>query len=411
MMYGLGLLGQSERLVLRRLSPATQRLIYDELQSDPSTADEIMELLREPDPERAIARSISEEVVKTISSGMSGYGLGRMPKWKSFKKSVSHVAAKAQENVSDAAKKAQEIVKKVAPYSSLPVALLTKTKTGQAIVQRAKVAAKKYGPTAVVLGATILMAIPGGQPFGLAIIAIAQARQAVMAAKKRAQEAADAASADADALNAQAAEIARQYAADVEVFYQENQKFMENAGYPRDKWDALSPEEKDAVIVKLFGAVDAVGNDVIEGTSDAGETVESGVDWSQQPDIIEPGPSGTQAPIDTGGVTYELVVEGKTVFTTEKGLDAITAVLGSYANSGDRFEILAGGRSTGLKVMTAAGPISVPPDQEAGVRGATPDQMRGFVAQAETSAGVQKPKGGFPVWLLAIPAAAIAVTR
>jgi hypothetical protein len=457
MVYGMGYLGRDERAVLRRLSPMTQRLILSELQSDPSQAEGIKELLREPDPERAVARSISEAVSQAVGAGITGHGLGfRAPRWSNVVEtvtnvvqSVEQVVSKAAETVSNVAQRVEAAAKRVGVKGV--VARLLAIPTGGAsllldpkIRKKAAEYAKKYGPMAITLAAIAVSFIPGvGIPIAVAITTLNTGYQALQAKKRQAKAAESAASADAAALQAAADQQEQELLKQMDDTYVAYPDLFTSLGYPPAKWDSMSVDEKYAVFSKLdelvaaaekeiadMAAADAAYQENWEAMTKAKYTPERWATMTliEKQDALKavltaPAPTdGTapdttpaptdggeapQAPIDTGGMISELVVEGKSVFSTGKGLDFLMTALGSYVTPGDRFEILVNGKSTGLKVMTAAGPISVPAEQEAQVRGATPEQMRNLVAKA-AEAGKQ---GGFPVWLLAAPVAIYAATR
>jgi hypothetical protein len=103
---------------------------------------------------------------------------------------------------------------------------------------------------------------------------------------------------------------------------------------------------------------------------------------------------------------YDLYVEGVKAATAyavsdiAQDADALTKI-------GDRFEIDVNGVSTGLKIKTVSGPISVPDSDAAAVRAMSPAQVQDAVKQASTS--VPPPAsggGGIWAWVLGGGAAA-----
>jgi hypothetical protein len=94
--------------------------------------------------------------------------------------------------------------------------------------------------------------------------------------------------------------------------------------------------------------------------------------------------------------TFIVLVEGKSVGTFSKLEDASNAVMG-LSIIGDRFEVLANGKSTGLRIRTSDGSVDVPADIEAKVRSMPRDQVLAFVSSAEKEVA----KGeAVPWWLI-----------
>lgn len=92
---------------------------------------------------------------------------------------------------------------------------------------------------------------------------------------------------------------------------------------------------------------------------------------------------------------YSLVVEGVEIGTAPS-VEEIAKLASENVKPGDRFEILLDGKSLGLKIMTAKGPISVPEEAVDEVVEKPPEVIRSAVKKAE--------RGRFP-WglLLAVP--------
>lgn len=397
----LALISPRGRSVLRTLSPRTQYFITEELRQDPSQIGLVEALLKEKDPEASIASEISRQIVSAIDGGMSGYGLGfRMPKVKNIvntaKQVVQQVEAapkKVADQVSNVAQKVvddpKKLVQKVASWSSIPAAVATHTKFGQQMIQNVRDVAKKYGPTALVVSAAVASPFTGGA--SMAIIPLVQGYQAVQVKKREARAAAEANNQQAEVLNSQAAAMEQQSSADIDAFYNEYQQVFTSAGYPPNRWASMTLDEKYAALQQLQTAAAQVESDAQAGAA-------AGASSGGYPSDAPQAPSGT----------YDLVVEGKKVASAGT-LEELAPKIESMTSPGDRFEVLFNGQSTGLKIRSNAGIISVPAAQEAQVRAMTPAQVKDVVAKSETAAGV--PKSGFPLWLLAIPAAAVLATK
>src|ERR1700687_4700991 len=95
-------------------------------------------------------------------------------------------------------------------------------------------------------------------------------------------------------------------------------------------------------------------------------------------------PSSAPAPAAPAG-TYDVVVEGQKVATVGSLNDASTTALQS-ASTGDRFEIMLNGQTTGLKLRTSKGSIAVPANSDAQVRALTHAQVVALVQNAEQQA-------------------------
>jgi hypothetical protein len=388
MMSGLGLLGRDERYALRTLSPAAQLVILDELAYDPQQAEAIQELLREPDPERAIADQMAAEITAaTYNIPLADVGMGRS--WKKAFKKVTEKAKAFVERVKEDPRKMTALV--LASSTGGASLLLLQTKKGKKILQKTAEYARTYGPTALSIAGIVAAPFTGGAT--LAIPALIQARQQIMAKKAAAKEMEKVSKEEAAALEAQAAEAERQLIAQVEAIYQDAKGVFEKAGYDADRWASMTLDQKQAAIEELAKAGETVAGDAIGGAGDA------------QDEFVPP--EGEAPPSALTG-KYDLVVEGQTVATAST-LEEITAKVESMTKPGDRFEVLFDGQSTGLKIRTGSGVISVPASDVAQVRGLTTDQVKGVVSKAEEAAGAAK--AGFPVWLLAAPVVVYAATR
>ena len=134
------------------------------------------------------------------------------------------------------------------------------------------------------------------------------------------------------------------------------------------------------------------------------------------PEVSQPTPPEPPSPVVKEAVdsitakgTFDVYVEGVKVGTYDS-LDLASKNVLMLAKSGDRFEVVANGVSTGLRVRTSSGSIDVPADIEAQVRAMDRSKMADFVSQAEKETGAG---GGVPWYLIlgggAAAAAALAL--
>lgn len=102
-----------------------------------------------------------------------------------------------------------------------------------------------------------------------------------------------------------------------------------------------------------------------------------------------------------------MLIEGAHVGTFPTLEGAAKAAL-AMTQTGDRFEVIANGKSTGLRIRTSSGSLDVPPDMDAQVRSMSHEKMVEFVAQAEKD--TKGAGGGFPWWILLVAGGAAKVT-
>lgn len=263
-MSGLGVMDRQERAAFRRLPASAQLVILDELAYDPSQADAIRSLLREPNPTKAVADQIAAEVTAaTYNVPLSDVGLGRSWK-KAFKKVVSKVV-EAPKKVYEKAKETINLKNTVA-YALAPAtagASLLITDKGREALKKASGYIKTYGPAALSIAGIIAAPFTGGAT--LALPALVQGYQTVKANKAKAKELAAQGAAEAQAATDAVAQQEAQAAAEIDAFYTQNQALFTNAGYPPEVWATMTVDEKYATLNKLQGAAEAVANDVASG--------------------------------------------------------------------------------------------------------------------------------------------------
>jgi hypothetical protein len=400
MFYGFGI---DDDVIAAHLPPRMARIVIDELRYNPSIAPRIAELLQSARPELAIAREISASAAAGLEAakrsglgGMSDFGMGKNV-FQRVSEAVSNVAQTVQEQVSGAAKNVpeaakvagsavQETAKKVFPYTSIPAFVLTKTKFGENVVRKTREAARVYGPTALKVAGIVAAPFTGGA--SLAVTALVQAREQLMAQKRAAAAAKKAASADAaqqqQAADTQEAILAQQTD---DFFYQNIQGFAQY-GITQDKWSKMTLDQK-------LDTVNKISSGELKPIPVTGQpydtTVSEGVPAQDASQRVPSGGGG-----DIAGL-FELYVEGQKVAEASTA-DEISQKISSLTKPGDRFEVFYNGTSTGLNVRTPDGAVDVPANQAAVVESMPAAQVQGAVKTAA--------KGSALPWVLAGVAAA-----
>jgi len=430
-MVGLAGLGQAQRRGLSRLPPRMASLVLDEL-DDPESLEVIAPLLLEPDPAAAVARRISEEVDDIVSEAAAGLeawveesGLGRK-KRHGFKKALSRV---------------KKVVHKV-----------------REVHKRVQKKLKRYLPIILTVAGIVLAPFTGGLSIAASAVIIAgrQAYEKRKAAKKAREMGKREAAAMEAEVSREEADVARQ----ADEVYNQARPYFEAAGITPERWAAMSLDEKIATIERVSAGGMPVSPEVAHGVQSgeiaplttppgAAEIVRGP---APQPPVryvapepfapkyeapavapragIAPPPGPEEAPPEgeeetaegeepapeegappeapeAPKGTYELFVEGKEVARSGDVREVADAV-GEKAKPGDRFEVFLNGQSLGLKVRVPQGAVSIPPEEEAKVRAMTHGEVQSMVAHAASKAE-EEARGGIPLWLLAVPAAAFAV--
>jgi hypothetical protein len=118
---------------------------------------------------------------------------------------------------------------------------------------------------------------------------------------------------------------------------------------------------------------------------------------SQPPSPEPPSPAMKEA-VDsiTSKGTFDVYVEGDKVGIYDS-LDMASKNVLMKTKRGDRFEVVANGVSTGLRIRTSSGSIDVPADIDAKIRTMNRDEVVSFVEKAEKETGTG---GGVPWYLI-----------
>jgi len=399
MMGGFHGLGSAEMDELNYLPPKLVEYLAEEAQDPAFVRDYLIDALRSPNPHAKIVSDIAKAAY-AYSSGDPGMGdLG-----KSFFKKIAKVVRKVHKSVTP--KFMQKIEGKIHKVE--------------------KKIWKKYGNVLISIAGAVLAPFTGGA--SLVAAAVILAAKGVYEKRKAAIEAKKLAKADAKQLEAEANAQEAKVSADVEKFYQDNQAWFLQYDMTPAKWAQLTLQQKiDFINAGVSGTmpvttpVTTPPPEVVAAETAA--TAQAAANAGIPPALVQPPgfPPGTgystsgggapaevppPPPAEQGG-SFESIVEGKSIGTFGSADEAYSAIL---ANSqvGDRFEIIANGKTMGLAVRTADGAVEVPPEAEAKMRTLTPEQSQAIVQKAEASPS----GGGIPWWLLlAGGAAAVAVGR
>jgi hypothetical protein len=358
-MYGLS---QYEETVLSRLPFPLVRAIRNEL-SDPESREVIADLLHEPDPARAIVRQIVDETVDAIGARAVGTmleaGVGKKKKKKGFKKLISKVG---------------------------------------------KVAKKIAKPLIMVAGA-VLAPFTGG--ISLAASSALNMGIDLYKNKKAAQKAKKEQKKESKAMESAVRDQEAKLTAELNAFYTENKDAFLKVGYPPERWNPLSIEAKLGIIDKMS-----------KGEMPTVETQEAIAPPPPLPSFPPPLPSAAPplpsaptpvAPLpEAPAGAYELYVEGR-LAARAMDVGEITKSVQAMTSPGDRFEVFFEGESTGLKIRTGQGAISLPPDVADRARGMSRAEVRALMERSGERAEAAPTPSGVPWVPLAAAAAAAAV--
>lgn len=426
-------LGAREIHALKRLSRPSLEVIADEL-TEPGSHEAIRWILRQRDPERALAGAIAESIHHTLAAVAAnpGAGMGDLL-GKSFFKKLHKIVKKVL--VTAPKKLASKIASKDPLY-----------KATANIRKKVMNTVRKNLPIILTVAGAVLAPFTGGASLAVAS-ALVVARQ-LYVAKVEADKAKRAGKAEAAsmqaAVDAQEAELARQVA----DIYNENKDIFLAAGYDEARWNSLTLDQKVDVIQQAsngtlkptpeaIAAQQAAQQQISQtvtqvATSTAAAQMPQPMPYPSQPssappsysDLVNdpsamvaattptpatekqtPAPTPTLSPEqtdETAGLPsasgYTVNVEGQPITNYPVDLGTLSSIIASGTQPGDRFEILADGRPTGLRVRTAGGFISIPDSMRAQVMAMPHDQVLTLLRQAAANvADAGGPAGPDPV--------------
>ena len=372
------MLGTTEIYELERLPKELQQILAVESEDPTFVTEFLVPALRTEDPYETIVSQIVREATASELAGMglSDYGLG-----KSFFKRAAGAVKRIHKAVQ----------KKIVPKAILKI----HKKVGKV----GKKVWRRYGSIIIMVVGAALTLLTGGAA-GPVIAVLAAANTAYMN-KRKADEAKKAGKTEAAAMAAESDKQMAELAAQVDQFYADNQPWFLEHGITPDKWAQLTLDQKvDIINAGAKGTLPVgIGPEVPGPEGQAPPQVQA-----PAPGAAPPGapawrePEAPPSPAEARAGTFDVLVEGNKLGTAATLEDAVAAALGATI-PGDRFEIIAGGQSTGLRVRTADGSVDVPPDIEAQVRSMPRARMGEFVGDAE-KAIAERGGGGFPWWLI-----------
>jgi hypothetical protein len=393
-------LGAPEISALKRLSRPSLKIIAEEL-TEPGSHEAIRWILQQRNPEQALAQAVAENVRAVVAAHVANpnVGMGDLL-GKSFFKKLVKLTKKITVSIP---KKIASAVAKHDPLYKLAKPTLTKVMNG----------VRKNLPIILTVAGGVLAPFTGGASLAAAA-ALTTARQ-LYANRIDTAKAVKAGKAEAGAMQAQVDQQTADVNKQANDVYHQNQEVFLAAGYDEAKWNALSLDDKIAIIQKASdgtlqptpAAVAAQNQVVSAAASGAASAVTTQAPTYNPPPIPQqsydystsssasapdstpaPAPSPVPAPAPAplpdasgsssltdltaslpAGGSFTLTVNGQNIsnYPTSNPGDLVPLIQ-SGTQPGDTFEVLSNGVSTGLKVRTATGFISIPDDQAAAVR-------------------------------------------
>ena len=409
---GMGL-GATEISALRRLSRPSLEIISQEM-TEPGSHEAIRWILQQKDPERALAETIAENVqyvtdffVRNPSSGM-GDLLG-----KSFFKKLHKIIKKVTISIP---KKIASSVAKHDPIYKLAKPTLTKV---------AKVVRKNL-PIIITVAGAVLAPFTGGASLAAAAV-LTTARQ-LYANKIDAHKAVVAGKKEAGAMQAQVDQQTVEVTKQADQVYADNQTIFLGAGYDQAAWNALTLDQKIDLIQQAsagtlkptaaaLAAQNQAENQINQAATQTATSTAAAAtaptsagpyqdypSWSSPapstssstppPPPPPPPPSAPSGPLpeqydETSGLPtaggYTLNVEGQPITNYPVDMGTLTSIITSGTQPGDRFEIMADGQPTGLRVRTASGFISIPDSMRNQVMSMPHDQVLAMLTRAASN--------------------------
>lgn len=425
-------LGSNEIFAMRRLSPGSLALIADELQY-PASWPSIRKVLRAPDVEKAIADEVARTVELAVSAIAPAVGMGDYDYEGDDLLDVgfSGFFKKIAKKIKSVAKKVVDIHKKVLkkaiiePHKKVFQAAKKIEKKAVAQIKRSAKqvgkAIKPFIPIILTVVGAVLSPFTGGA--SLAVAAALNAGYTIAMKAKQAKAAKKANKKEAAAMAAEVKAAEADLNKQLDELFTQNQGVFAAAGISQAQWNAMSTEQKLAVVERINSgkmpssqenadnAAAAQGQEPPTQTQTWQQAIQSSPvmqQWGEEAGDVDTAKEGIQTP--TG--TYEVYVEGQMVGTAQTLADA-SAILAQNSKAGDRVEMMLDGRSLGLKIVTAGGGvISVPKDLEAKIRAASREEVDGIIQRATQGAATTTTSssgGGGMMTLLLLGGAGVAL--
>jgi len=428
-------LNPREIAAMRRLSRSSLAIIADELH-EPTSRSTVKRVLSSRDPEREVIRQVAEEVQRAVwaISTVRHAGLGDheyddmelMPDigFGSFFKKVAKKIKGVAKKVVDIHKKVfdktvKPVIKATVKVAKKSVEITKKTvkkviETQKKVIKKIGKAIKPYIPIILTVVGAVLAPFTGGASLAVAAALnagymLAMKAKAARAAKKEGRAAAAQMQAE---VSAQTADLNRQ----LDQLFTENQGVFAAAGISQAAWNAMSLEQRLAVVERINSgnmpssqsnadaATEAQGNPPTTQTQTWRDAINSSPvmqQWRDEAGDSDTATAGVQTP--TG--TYDVYVEGRKVGTAQT-LDEASSIMANNSKAGDRVEIVLNGRSLGLKIVTGGGGvISIPAGQADAVRAMSRSEVDAMLSRAGQTTTASSGSSGGLVLALAVPAA------
>lgn len=400
--YGLG---EAETKTLRRLPPRLASIVANEL-DNPDSVKEIAKLLREPNPAQALARELSRTLIEAMREDPDDADYY-------FDEVLEENPVFTREEFEQARQRGLgnpgffDSIKRVAKKAGKPFKKVYEWK--KKIRKKFKKVIKPFIPIIVGIAGAVLAPFTGGA--SLAAAAAINAGIKYYDQRKAAKAAVKAQKKEAGAMQAEANRMEKEVEAKADKVYEEEKAHFLRAGITQGKWDAMSVDEKITIIQRIAnGMMPATPQAAAQAGQEQGFTPGPKPTFTQSgypsrppregPPTYPPTDEEIEAPVGT----YELYVEGRKV-GEGKNLQEVTVQVGKKTSPGDRFEVFFNGKSTGLKIRTPKGAMSIPPDQVAQVKRMSRDEVQNMVIRA-TATAHEKGKG-IPWGLVVVPAVAV----
>ncbi len=228
-------LGATEISALKRLSRPSLEIIADEL-TEPESHETIRWILRQRDPERALAQTVAENIHEAVTAHIASpnAGMGDLL-GKSFFKKLHKVFKKVLVTMP------KKVLGKVGKIDPIAKALKPTIKKVATVV-------RKNLPIIATVAGAVLAPFTGGASLALAA-AVTTARQ-LYVAKIEAHKALVAGKAEAGAMQAQVDQQTAQVMQQADQVYAENQTYFLAAGYDQATWNSLSLDQKIDVLTQ-----------------------------------------------------------------------------------------------------------------------------------------------------------------
>jgi len=228
MFYGLG---QNDVAVLHSFPPDIHQFLVEGM-SDPESRDEVMNILRAPNPHAEFARQVAMTAGDAIQIGMQDGGSGLAAYEAGMGRSFFKKIMRFHRKIFSTIKKVNAKIARLDPIYKATA------KIRKSVMKEVR----KFAPIIIGVAGAVLAPFTGG--LSLAAAAVLSAAYELRKKKIEAAKAVKAGKAEAGqmqaAVNAQEAQVGQQ----ADDFYAKNQEYFATAGLTPDKWAALTVDQK-----------------------------------------------------------------------------------------------------------------------------------------------------------------------